>query len=131
MPNIIVIIDDDPDFAELAKRRLLRRIRDIEIETFTQAGAGFERLLTADKQTPTLVLCDLGLPDVSGYQLVSDIRRNEATKKLPIIVVSARTGLQDHARADEVGADGFVEKPLQGRILETTVQKMIDRYATA
>lgn len=128
MANLIVIIDDDPDFANLAKRRLEKRIEDAEIEIFHQATLGFERLIDDRKPKPVLVIADLGLPDVSGYQLVSDIRQHEKTKEIAILVCSARTGLQDHARADEVGADGFVEKPLQGRLLETTAQKMIDRF---
>lgn len=128
MANLIVIIDDDPDFANLAKRRLEKRIKDAEIEIYHQAILGFERLIDASKPQPVLVIVDLGLPDVSGYQLVSDIRQHEVTKEIAIVVCSARTGLQDHARADEVGADGFVEKPLQGRLLETTAQKMIDRF---
>ena len=128
MPNLIVMIDDDPDFANLARRRLTKRLTKVEIEIYHQAVLGFERLIDTNKPVPSLVLVDLGLPDVSGYQLVADIRQHEATKDIPVVVCSARTGLQDHARADEVGADGFVEKPLQGRILETTVQKMLDRF---
>lgn len=72
-----------------------------------------------------IVVCDLGLPGMSGTQVVDALRSDEATSKLPIIVCSARTSMQDHAMALEAGADLFIEKPMRMKHIEDEVRRLL------
>ena len=101
--TFVLVVDDDP-----AMRRTLSinlRARDYEVET---AGDGRSALQVVDERMPDVVLLDLGLPDLDGIAVLTQLR---SFSQVPVIVVSARTESDDKVEALELGADDFITKP--------------------
>ena len=76
---------------------------------------------------PDLVLLDVMLPDESGYDIVRKLRKNPATKKLPIIMVTAKTAEMDMIKGLDEGADDYIKKPFSIMELITRVKALLRR----
>jgi DNA-binding response OmpR family regulator len=102
----ILIIEDDPEAARILEL-LLRR------EGFRTAVAlnGAQGLSAMQAQQPDLVLLDLMMPDIDGFEVCRRTRSDACTAKLPIVVVSARTQETDKQMAFQAGANGYITKP--------------------
>ncbi len=101
--TFVLVVDDDP-----AMRRTLSinlRARDYEVET---AGDGRSALQVVDERMPDVVLLDLGLPDLDGIAVLTQLR---SFTQVPVIVVSARTESDDKVEDLDLGADDFITKP--------------------
>lgn len=79
---------------------------------------------------PDLVLLDVMLPDESGYDIVRKLRKNPATKKLPIIMVTAKTTEMDMIKGLDEGADDYIKKPFSIMELITRVKALLRRTET-
>ena len=103
MGDRILVVDDEPNI--LATIAPLLRARGYEVIT---AMTGHAALESVQRDSPDLVILDLGLPDVDGVIVTSQIRENRGT---PIVVLSARGAENDKVRALDAGADDYVTKP--------------------
>ena len=104
----ILVVDDDADFRGVV-RELFRRIGYATVE----AANAFEALRAAQRETPSLVLLKVELPQVSGYELCRELRE-EYGEQLPIIFVSAdRVESIDRVAGLLIGADDYVAKPIE------------------
>ena len=65
-----------------------------------------------DNEHPVLILLDLLMPNISGYQFLQEIKKHDATREIPVIVVSAITDKLYRKKIEELGAAGFIEKPI-------------------
>ena len=119
----LVVIDDDEEVSKMIVHHFERRLGH-EVQTFGQAEPALQHLVKNPGSTD-LVLVDLGLPDISGFEFISKVRDSEGGRDVPIVVVSARTGLQERARALDVGADAFIEKPFSLKLVEKKVQALL------
>src|SRR5579862_5744847 len=106
--NLIFLMEDDEDIARLVSHRL--------------EGSGFQVHLPdrpsslirdAEKDQPVVFILDLMLPEVDGFQLCCRIREHETLKKIPILILTARTEAADRKRAMESGADVYMTKPFK------------------
>jgi CheY-like chemotaxis protein len=97
-------------------------------------GNGFDVRLAEDGQAalerlaeelPSVILCDVVMPRLDGYETLAAIRSNPRTRALPVVMVSARSQPQDIQRALEGGADGYVVKPFQMNQLLNEVQRCL------
>ena len=109
----LVVIEDDPQI-----RRFLRTGLSAEPFRIFEADTGKEGLVEAARRKPDLVILDLGLPDMDGVDVVTQLREWFTR---PIIILSARTNEQDKIKALDAGADDYLTKPfgvgeLQARI---------------
>jgi DNA-binding response OmpR family regulator len=105
MANIL-IIEDDPEAAHILELSLKREKYEITI-----AMNGMQGLVSVQTAQIDLVLLDLMLPDIDGYEVLRRIRANPLTAKLPIVVVSAKTQDTDKLMAAQLGANGYLTKP--------------------
>jgi chemosensory pili system protein ChpA (sensor histidine kinase/response regulator) len=87
------------------------------------ANNGIEGLTQARKVKPDLILLDLGMPKMDGYQMMEELRADEALKGIPIVVISAWTAATHRERAKAAGADAFITKPFELSHILTLVQK--------
>lgn len=110
MKNILVI-DDEADVADLLAINLRQRGQ------FAVATAldGTKGLRMAREQAPALIVLDLMLPGISGFEVCRLLKSNSATERIPILVLSARAGVDDRLRGLEMGADDYVTKPFSPR----------------
>ncbi|MGE5666799.1 MAG: response regulator [Betaproteobacteria bacterium] len=99
----ILVVDDDPQILRALRINLSARKYEVAV-----APDGTHALRQAAKWRPDLVVLDLGLPDVDGVDVIHGLR---AWTKVPIVVLSGRTGSQDKVEALDAGADDYVTKP--------------------
>ena len=126
MSPLVVIIDDDLDLLHMAKRYLERA--SMRWRTFPLGLPALDWL--AETKDPLgVIVVDLGLPDVAGFEVCERLRAHDNTRDVPLIIMSARQGLDDEARAEEVGAQLYLRKPFHGRQFVETIAPLV-RAAT-
>jgi two-component system cell cycle response regulator len=116
----ILVVDDHPDNVEIIDARLSSR--GYEIET---ANNGQEALDKVYANPPHLILCDVMMPLIDGYEVSRRIKSDEALPFIPIILVTARDSTQDKVEGLEAGADDYLTKPINFPELEARVRSML------
>lgn len=116
----ILIVDDDNNIAELISLYLTKECFETLI-----AGDGETALELADSFAPNLILLDLMLPGMDGYQVCREIRSKSST---PIIMLSAKGEIFDKVLGLELGADDYMEKPFDSKELVARVKAVLRRY---
>ena len=112
MPPYILVVEDEPDIRELLDFAISRSgFSVIEAETAEDA------LKVLDRGTPELIIIDWMLPGMDGIDLAKQLRADELTKELPIIMLTARGEEADKLRSFEVGIDDYVTKPFSPKEL--------------
>lgn len=119
----ILIVDDDENIAELISLYLMKEFFDTMI-----VHDGLEALTAFDQYQPNLVLLDLMLPGIDGYQVCREIRTKSNT---PIIMLSAKGEVFDKVLGLELGADDYVIKPFDSKELVARVKAVLRRYQPA
>jgi signal transduction histidine kinase len=103
----ICVIDDNPDNVDLLEQEL----SDAGYRVVTALG-GESGLEVIANEKPDIVLLDIMMPDLSGYDVCRQLRRDEETVALPIILVTAKTGTRDEVKGLDAGANDYVIKPI-------------------
>jgi len=123
----VLIIEDDADIATLL-RHALERDGTFEVEVADNGASGLD---SAIRRPPDVVLLDLNLPEVDGLDVCRKLRATEATARLPLIVVTARTDESDRVSGLELGADDYIVKPFSVREVVARVRAVLRRSAPA
>jgi DNA-binding response OmpR family regulator len=123
-PPKILVVDDVPENVRLLEAVLVSR--GYEVVTANDGLAALERVQTAE---PDLILLDVMMPGLDGYAVCSQLRANDDTAVLPVIMVTSSIG-QEKTKAIEAGADDFIPKPFNHDELLTRVRSLlrIKRY---
>lgn len=116
----ILIVDDNPTNVEL----LCAQLKPYHYEIMT-AYDGDAALKKIEESPPDLVLLDLMMPKVSGYEVCQSIKKNKKTQLIPVIVVTALKDLGDKIKAIEIGADDFLMKPFNKLELITRIKSLL------
>ena len=116
----IVICDDEPHVLE-GLRHLLRD-PERRIETASTGKQGFDLVMAG---VPDLLITDLMMPEMSGLELIAALRAQEATKELPIIILTAKGEAQDATRAQEVWGAMVIAKPFQPHLIRELVAAIL------
>ena len=119
----ILIVDDDNNIAELISLYLTKECFETQI-----VNDGESALSTFETFSPNLILLDLMLPGIDGYQVCREIRSKSAT---PIIMLSAKGEVFDKVLGLELGADDYMEKPFDSKELVARVKAVLRRYKAA
>lgn len=119
----ILIVDDDENIAELISLYLTKECFDTKI-----VHNGEEALRTFDTYHPNLILLDLMLPGIDGYQVCRELR---AKSQVPIIMLSAKGEVFDKVLGLELGADDYIMKPFDSKEMVARVRAVLRRYQPA
>jgi pilus assembly protein CpaE len=122
MSEKILIIDDDLDTLRLVGLMLQRQGYQISAATNGQQG-----LDKAFEESPDLILLDVMMPDMDGYEVTRRLRRNPSTMDTPILMFTAKTQLDDKVVGFEVGANDYLTKPTHPSELQTRVKTLLSR----
>ncbi|MGE5813272.1 MAG: response regulator transcription factor [Acidobacteriota bacterium] len=122
-PAHVLVVEDERDIAALIKHTL-ERGGDAEV---TIVGSGDAAIRTIGETPPDLVILDLNLPVLSGVEVCRILRSRPATVRLPIIMLTARTGENDRIIGLDLGADDYVTKPFSLRELSARVRAVLRR----
>jgi len=120
MASKIVVIEDDPVIQKLITQTLLRE--GYEVVTASDGSAG---LRTVKETNPNLVVLDISMSGLDGYQVCQYLRSDPATANLPIIMVTAMARPADQRRGFDLGADDYLPKPFALTDLITRVQSLL------
>ncbi|HLF85565.1 MAG TPA: response regulator transcription factor, partial [Nitrospiria bacterium] len=118
----ILIIEDDPDIASLIARELHKFHYSVRIATDSQKG-----LAKARQQPPELIILDLMLPELDGWQVCRLIKTDPKTKAIPILILTALGEEADRVRGLELGADDYLLKPFSLKELIARVRALLRR----
>jgi DNA-binding response OmpR family regulator len=102
----ILLVDDDPDLLRALRLRL--RANNYEVTT---ASDGYAAIAAAQKERPSLIILDLGLPVGDGFVVLDRLQNSDALAGIPVIVLSARDPQNNEEKALKAGAAAFFQKP--------------------
>ncbi len=114
----ILVVDDEERVREMLGFRL--RLFGYEV---LEASNGEEALDLATREKPDLVLLDIMMPGMDGFQVCSRLKRNDETKDIPIVILTAKADAKDVTRAVNSGAADYVVKPYDPMVLQQKVAK--------
>lgn len=107
----VVVIEDDPDMMEQIKRELSAYFH---VVGFTNGNTGYEGV---QKLMPSLLICDIMLPGMSGYEIISGLKSNPQTQNIPVIILTAFDDTNHKLRAYKSFADDYMVKPCDPKLL--------------
>ena len=116
----ILVVDDDPINVEVAKKRL-----EMSGHKVITAYGGAEALDVMEKNLPDMVILDLMMPEVSGYDVCNSMRNNEKLKDIPVIMLTAKADQKDKLEGLNLGADDYLSKPFDKEELATRVKNIL------
>ena len=119
-PRHVLIVDDNPQIAGLLELLLTREGYTVEV-----AGDGREALRLVERRCPDLVLLDLDLPHVGGYEVCRRLKADPRTRLTPIVIITAQTGSQSKLDAWELGADDYLTKPFHTAEVVTRCRSLL------
>lgn len=119
---LIYIVEDDESIREIETIAL--KNSNYMVYAFEKAKDFYRKL---DEIVPDLVLLDIMLPDENGYDIVKKLRKNPATKRLPVIMVTAKSTEMDMIKGLDDGADDYIKKPFSVMELITRVKALLRR----
>lgn len=118
----ILVVDDETPILELIKYNLQK-----EGFSVLTAENGAKALERAKNDNPDLVLLDLMLPDMSGFDICHILRNDKSTSKIPIIMATAKTDDMDVVSGLDLGADDYITKPFSPKVLMARVRSVLRR----
>ena len=118
----VLIVDDDPDIVRLLTYNLSQA--GFQIQT---AETGRAALQSIQKNPPDLVILDVMLPDIDGMEVCRTIRQQEVSRRIPVLMLTARGEEIDRVVGFELGADDYVPKPFSPRELVLRVKSILRR----
>ena len=116
----VLIVDDNAANAELLEAYLQGSGWDIVL-----AASGAQALESCRKSVPDIVLLDVMMPDMSGYEVCRRLKGDPATRDVPVIMVTALTAVEDVEKAVDAGTDDFLSKPVNRLELVTRVKSLL------
>ena len=121
---VVLVVDDSPTVRKIVQLTLQRE--HIWVVT---AGDGLSALAAVADEQPDLILLDIMLPRMDGYNICQVIRKNMAYRDLPIIMLSGKDGLFDKMRGKLAGSTDYLTKPFDSAELVQTVKRYLDSPA--
>lgn len=118
----ILIVDDEPDIPELLKLSLISEPYD-----FLVAHNGEDAIELTLKELPDLILLDIMMPDMDGYEVVEHLKTSKAASDIPVIMISAKTAIEDKVKGMELGIDDYISKPFDKREVKARIKMVMRR----
>ncbi|MBI3586442.1 MAG: response regulator [Ignavibacteriales bacterium] len=123
MSKTLLLVEDDEDSRDLVSFVISRSRLDVKLEI---AENGQEALEKAFSKTPVLILMDMQMPVMDGWQAVPLLKADERTKHIPIIAFTAQAKPEDKARTKEIGCAEHYSKPMDPEELLNLIQKYLN-----
>jgi CheY-like chemotaxis protein len=120
--NKVLLIEDDPDILE--EIQTILRFEDFKVVSTDKSTEGVK---IARETLPDIILCDIMMPEMDGYEVLEELRKDPVTEIIPFIFLTAMGEKKDLRRGMELGADDYLTKPLQTEELLKAIGTQIDK----
>lgn len=117
----VLVVDDEPD--NLGVIELVLNFYDAKVRT---AATAMDCLVQMDVDQPTLLLVDIQMPVMDGFELMKKVRENEAWREIPMIAITAHAMAGDQERIINAGFDGYIAKPISAMTLIDDLKSLIE-----
>ncbi|MCI0711379.1 MAG: response regulator [Chloroflexi bacterium] len=117
----ILLVEDN----EMNRDMMVRRLQH-EGHTVVAAANGREAIELAEKEKPDLILMDISLPEMDGWEATRELKNRAETQQIPIIALTAHATHEDRVKSMEAGADAFETKPFRMPRLSAKIEKLLE-----
>jgi len=128
MPDIsevtILLVEDDPGHARLIEKNLRRANLTNDIVHVTDGQQAIDYLFGNGRPSSLLVLLDLNLPVLDGYQILERMRNGESTRRIPVIILTTTDDTREVSRCYELGCNVYVTKPVDYEQFSDAIRKL-------
>ncbi len=120
MQKKILIVEDEESLLKLES--ILLTTKGYLVQGATTGLAALEAI---SREAPDLILLDIMLPEMDGFEVCTRIKNNVETNHIPVILLTARKNPEDMARGKEVGAEEYITKPFKSAMVMATIEKLL------
>lgn len=118
----ILVVDDEPDIVSMLKMRL--EASGYEVITAVDGSSGYDK---AKSDLPDLIILDLMLPGIDGYQVCRLLKFDEKYRRIPIIMLTAKSQKEDKEWGEKVGADFYLTKPFEAGEVLGKIKELLEK----
>jgi chemosensory pili system protein ChpA (sensor histidine kinase/response regulator) len=122
-PTLVMVVDDSVTVRKVTSRLLERNGMNV-----LTAKDGVDAISQLQERKPDIMLLDIEMPRMDGFEVATLVRHDEGLKDLPIIMITSRTGEKHRERAMSIGVNEYLGKPYQESLLLETIHKLVDRH---
>ena len=116
----ILVVEDEESILQL--QTILLTLKGYEVEGVMDGQAALEAVAA---KKPDLILLDIMLPKVNGFEVCRQVKTNEATRHIPVLMLSAKKSKEDLLKGEQVGTDGYITKPFKSAMVIETIQRLL------
>lgn len=120
MPKKILVVEDDID-----NRRIVAKVLSVEGYLIVEATDGIEALARARADRPDLILMDLALPNMDGWEATRRLKEDSETRDIPVVALTAVAMRGDEEQARAAGCDDYISKPARPAVIREVVRKYL------
>lgn len=120
MQKKILIVEDEESLLKLES--ILLTTKGYHVQGVATGTAALKAVM---ENPPDLVLLDIMLPEVDGFEVCHQIKNNPQTRHIPVILLTAKKSPEDMARGKEVGADEYITKPFKSTMVITAIERLL------
>jgi len=121
---VILLVEDDPGHARLIQKNLQRSNITNEIIHLANGQQAIDYLLDEKGATPLLVLLDLNMPVLDGYQVLERMRANPRTKRIPVVILTTTDDVREVSRCYDLGCNVYITKPVNYQQFSDAIRKL-------
>lgn len=118
----ILIVEDEESLLKLES--ILLTSKGYEVRGVPN---GMAALAALQEERPDLILLDIMLPEIDGFEVCRRIKADPATRHIPVVMLTAKKSREDMARGEQVGADWYITKPFKSAMVIETIQRFLSR----
>jgi DNA-binding response OmpR family regulator len=118
--NKILVVDDEPQLRHFIRMRLEANKFKVIL-----ASDGIEGLKKTQEEKPDLILLDILMPNLDGFGMLRKLKEDDKTKSIPVIILTAQDKPQNISRALEIGANDYMAKPFESKIMLEKIRKLL------
>ena len=122
-PTLVMVVDDSVTVRKVTSRLLERNGMNV-----LTAKDGVDAITQLQERKPDIILLDIEMPRMDGFEVATLVRHDEHLKELPIVMITSRTGEKHRDRAMAIGVNEYLGKPYQESLLLETIQRLVTRH---
>lgn len=126
MQKVILVVEDEPNILDPLEFLLERN--GLTVDSVVDGAAACRRL---EETTPDLILLDVMIPNIDGFEVLRTVRARHSSEKLPVVMLSAKGQEADRLKAEALGANDFITKPFSNEDLIRRIQRQLQGSDTS